>query len=114
NVTPELDFERCCPMPFAHGGFGSVYRGELRDGQLVAIKRIEIRGNQEDLELGGKLCKRAAHELYTWSKCDHPGVLKTLGFALSEGSILLVSPWMQNGCLTRRLMHVSLGDRLQY
>ncbi|CAE7158657.1 unnamed protein product [Rhizoctonia solani] len=61
----------------------------------------------------GKELTHAAHELYTWSKCDHPGVLKVLGFAVSDDSILLVSPWMQSGSLTRYLERNCVYDRLQ-
>ncbi|CAE7148696.1 unnamed protein product [Rhizoctonia solani] len=72
----------------------------MRNGQLVAIKCIEMFGNWGTWRPHGKHWKHAAHELYAWSKCDHPGVLKALGFALIEGFILLVSPWMRNGPLS--------------
>ncbi|CAE7182933.1 unnamed protein product [Rhizoctonia solani] len=113
DITNELNFQRQSAEPFARGGFGSIYQGELRDGRSVAIKYIRSR-DCEELELRGGRCKYAAHELYTWSKCDHPGVLKALGFALVEEFIVLVSPWMQNGPLADHLMRESLGDRLRF
>ncbi|KDN47928.1 hypothetical protein RSAG8_03348, partial [Rhizoctonia solani AG-8 WAC10335] len=113
DITDQVDLQRMSCQPFASGGFGSVYRSQLRDGSLVAIKRLVIR-NWDDSECIGKCRKHAAHELYTWSKCNHPGVLEVLGFALSEGSILLISPWMQNGSLTTHLMSYSTCDRLQF
>ncbi|CUA77958.1 hypothetical protein RSOLAG22IIIB_12934 [Rhizoctonia solani] len=62
----------------------------------------------------GKHWKHAAHELYASSKCNHPGVLNALGFALFEGYILLVSPWMRNGSLTNHLAHSKSSARLQF
>ncbi|CAE6538231.1 unnamed protein product [Rhizoctonia solani] len=114
DMTNELDFMHRGLRPFASGGFGSIYQGKLRSGQMVAIKYIDVLGNLEDLELGGKRCKHAAHELYTWLKCDHPGVLKALGFGLFEGFILLVSPLLQNGCLTRQLVSSKPCAKLRF
>ncbi|CAE6511955.1 unnamed protein product [Rhizoctonia solani] len=113
NITDQLDLKRRCSQPFANGGFGSIYQGELQDGRLVAIKHIDLRSRGE-LGPGGKRCKHAAHEMYTWSKCEHRGVLKAHGFALSEEEILLVSPLMQNGSLTNHLMCSNTGDRLRF
>ncbi|KAH7334682.1 kinase-like domain-containing protein [Rhizoctonia solani] len=50
DITNELDLGRCSSKPFAYGGFGSIYRGELRDGTSVVIKRV---GMRENLELRG-------------------------------------------------------------
>ncbi|KDN47940.1 hypothetical protein RSAG8_03360, partial [Rhizoctonia solani AG-8 WAC10335] len=87
----------------------------LKNGQLVAIKCIEMLGHSWGAwRTDGKHWKHAAHELYAWSKCDHPGVLKALGFALFEGFILLVSPWMQSGSLSDHLMRSKTCARLQF
>ncbi|CAE6490573.1 unnamed protein product, partial [Rhizoctonia solani] len=113
DITNELDFQRRSAEPFARGGFGSIYRGKLQDGRLVAIKYIYLR-DCEELELKGKRCKHAAHKLYTWSKCDHPGILKALGFAIFKEFIVLVSPLMQNGPLTNHLVRENLCNRLKF
>ncbi|CAE6509484.1 unnamed protein product [Rhizoctonia solani] len=114
DITTELDYERCSHIPFARGGFGLIHQGALKNGQLVAIKCIEMAGYWGTWRPDGKHWKHAAHELYAWSKCDHPGILKALGFALFEGFILLVSPWMQNGALTGHLVRREPGARLQF
>ncbi|CAE6511962.1 unnamed protein product [Rhizoctonia solani] len=114
DITAEVDFKHCAQIPFAQGGFGLIHRGVLRNGQLVAIKCIEMLGYWGSWRPGGKHWKHAAHELYAWSKCDHPGVLKALGFALFEGFILLVSPWMQNGSLTGYLVQSKPCARLKF
>ncbi|CAE6533744.1 unnamed protein product [Rhizoctonia solani] len=114
NMSKQLNFNRASFLPFASGGFGSIHQGELQDGRLVALKFINTLGSFDDLELGGKRRKHAAHEVYTWSKCDHPGVLKALGFALLDGFIVLISPLVQNGPLTKHLKPKSSYNRLKY
>ncbi|CAE6511969.1 unnamed protein product [Rhizoctonia solani] len=109
DITDKFDFERSDSKPLEGGGFSSVYQGKLQNGDLVAIKRID---KQRVPGLGDKHCKHAAHEIYTWSKCDYPGVLKVLGFVLSEGYILLISPWIKNGSLSSHLMHNRPCDKL--
>ncbi|KAF8756462.1 kinase-like protein [Rhizoctonia solani] len=59
------------------------------------------------------MLQHAAHELYAWSKCDHPGVMKAIGFVLYKDAILLVSPWAQNGSLARCLGNGSACDKLR-
>ncbi|KAF8608218.1 kinase-like protein [Ceratobasidium sp. AG-I] len=84
----------------ARGGFGTIYSGRLRDGTLVALKCLEVLTNPSwiDENYSSNL-KRTARELYTWSKCDHPGVLPLLGMARFRGCIAMVSPLMPMGQL---------------
>ncbi|CAE6418237.1 unnamed protein product [Rhizoctonia solani] len=116
DITAELDLEHCNHIPFTRGGFGLIHQGMLKNGQLVAIKCIEMTGCWASwrADMSGKHWKHAAHKLYAWSKCDHPGVLKALGFAFFEGFILLVSPWMRNGSLTDHLSCSKPGARLHF
>ncbi|KEP51384.1 tyrosine kinase catalytic domain protein [Rhizoctonia solani 123E] len=113
DITSELDFEGCSSDSFSRGGFGEVYKGYLRKGEIIAIKCIEVSGNWGSWKLKEKSLKHAAHELYVWSQCDHPRILKFLGFARFGGHILLVSPWMKNGSLLEYIDHHPKSDRLQ-
>ncbi|KAF8602025.1 kinase-like protein [Ceratobasidium sp. AG-I] len=82
--------------PISSGGFGDVYRGTLTDGVQVAVKTMRIHVHSEE---GQKPLKNAARELHTWSKCQHPNILKLLGLVEFRGQIGMVSRWMKNGSL---------------
>ncbi|KAG9127449.1 hypothetical protein FRC07_013632 [Ceratobasidium sp. 392] len=97
NITQMLDISSCSVRPMARGGFGDVYLGKLHDGTAVAVKSIFIRN--EGQNQGRKHFKRAARELHTWSRCNHPNVARLLGLAQFRGQIAMVSLWMENGDL---------------
>ncbi|KAG8710574.1 hypothetical protein FRC08_016981 [Ceratobasidium sp. 394] len=97
DLTPHLDTPLFNIHPIASGGFGSVFKEKLLDGPQVAIKALRVPFDADD-EID-KLPKRAARELYTWSKCRHPNVLPLLGLAKFQGQIRMVSLWMKNGSL---------------
>ncbi|KAG9090017.1 hypothetical protein FRC06_001249 [Ceratobasidium sp. 370] len=77
NITDHLNLSSCSSFPLSSGGFGDVYRGRLRDDRQVAIKTMRVQAISS--EEGQKPLKDAARELHTWSKCQHPNVLKLLG-----------------------------------
>ncbi|KAG9083624.1 hypothetical protein FS749_005887, partial [Ceratobasidium sp. UAMH 11750] len=97
DLTRKLGPTSPNPQSIAQGGLGFVYREKLRDGRQVAIKALRVSFNAEDE--ADRLPKRAARELYTWSKCRHPNVLPLLGLANFQGQIRMVSLWMENGDL---------------
>ncbi|KAG8751790.1 hypothetical protein FRC11_008999 [Ceratobasidium sp. 423] len=88
--------------PFTQGGYGAIYLGTLSDGLMVAIKCIEAIGHW---------CEWRPEE--NGLKCDHPGILKAIGFARIGGHILLVSPWMKNGPLMGYITHHSWINQLR-
>lgn len=131
DITSNLDPHDCTLHPVARGGYGAVYLGRLLDGRPVAIKCIDALSNLDGSEDANKntkvipfvhppssvftnqYCqKRAARELYTWSKCDHPGVLKLFGFARFRGQVALISPWMTHGSLSIYITRQPLVNRL--
>ncbi|KAG8710635.1 hypothetical protein FRC08_016918 [Ceratobasidium sp. 394] len=97
NLTDDLKPPSSNTQFIAHGGFGFVYREELRDGRKVAVKALRV--SLKDDDEPDKLPKCAARELYTWSKCRHPNVLPLLGLAKFQDQIRMVSLWMENGSL---------------
>ncbi|CUA74667.1 hypothetical protein RSOLAG22IIIB_11389 [Rhizoctonia solani] len=99
DITRELDFGRCSVYPFSRGGFGMVHKGVLHRGETVAIKCVEASGSWGAWTPQPKSLKHTAHEIYTWSRCKHPGIIPFLGFARHGECILLISPWMDNGSL---------------
>ncbi|KAB5593188.1 hypothetical protein CTheo_3351 [Ceratobasidium theobromae] len=111
DVTGDIDPSQCSQLAISTGGFGDVYRGRLFDGTRVALKclRVLIGFNNE----GQKQLKRAAHELYVWSRCKHPNVLGLIGVAKYRDQIAMVSPWMDNGHLAWFLSQQPQVDRYE-
>ncbi|KAG8740919.1 hypothetical protein FRC10_003578 [Ceratobasidium sp. 414] len=92
-----LNFNREHVNAVAGGGFGDIYRGELRNGTAVAIKTLRHHMLAQDT--APKALKRAAREIYTWSKAQHKNVQELLGVIMFQGQLGMVSPWMDNGNL---------------
>ncbi|EPS73511.1 hypothetical protein M569_01245, partial [Genlisea aurea] len=81
------------------GGFGIVYKGRLRNGTEVAVKRLH------DLNsAGGKVQFQTEVELI--SLAVHRNLLRLWGFCSTDKERLLIYPYMPNGSVASRL-----GDR---
>ncbi|KAF8595411.1 kinase-like protein [Ceratobasidium sp. AG-I] len=91
------------------GGFGDVYQGTMRNGAQVALKCLRCYVNKG--EVNQNALKHAAKELYAWSKCKHNNVVQLLGLAEFRGQITMVSPWMENGSVSRLDKSVSIDYR---
>ncbi|CAE7202790.1 unnamed protein product [Rhizoctonia solani] len=109
NVTPYLNRSMSGNTPVAGGGFGDVYRGALNNGTEVGLKCVRLEADSDDG--GRKKVKDAARELYIWSKCKHPNVLELIGVTQHRNLIAMVSPWMDNGDLSRFLHKHPETDR---
>ncbi|KAG8745235.1 hypothetical protein FRC11_013159, partial [Ceratobasidium sp. 423] len=97
NISEELDILRVSEYPVSSGGFGDVYCATLRNGHRVGLKCLRMMVGPT--QGGDKLLKRAAHELYVWSKCKHPNVLELSGVMIFRDRIAMVSPWVEHGHL---------------
>ncbi|XP_026390452.1 cysteine-rich receptor-like protein kinase 10 [Papaver somniferum] len=64
------------------GGFGPVYKGTLRDGQEVAVKRLSKSSGQGDQEF--------KNEVLLLAKLQHRNLVRLLGFCLHGQEKLLV------------------------
>ncbi|KAF8712221.1 kinase-like protein, partial [Rhizoctonia solani] len=98
DVTKRLDLGQCVQDPVSYGGFGDVYTGTLYDRLNVAMKCLRVTTQANGVETRSHL-KRAAHEVYVWSKCKHSNVLELVGVAQYRSRIVMVSPWMKQGNL---------------
>ncbi|KAK3132180.1 hypothetical protein QOZ80_6AG0516980 [Eleusine coracana subsp. coracana] len=78
------------------GGFGNVYRGQLPDGTLVAVKRLKD-GNAA----GGEAQFQTEVEMI--SLALHRNLLRLYGFCMTATERLLVYPYMSNGSVASRL-----------
>ncbi|KAK3225285.1 hypothetical protein Dsin_005147 [Dipteronia sinensis] len=72
------------------GGYGCVYKGKLRDGQLVAVKLLNTsKGNGQEF----------INEVSSISKTSHVNVVTLLGFCLEGSKRALIYEFMLNGSL---------------
>ncbi|XP_047341204.1 PTI1-like tyrosine-protein kinase 3 isoform X2 [Impatiens glandulifera] len=79
----------------SEGGFGSVYKGRLKDGTKVAVKKLS-----EDSFQGEKEFKR---EVKALSNARHKNVVMLLGSCSEGNHRLLVYEYICNGSLDRHL-----------
>lgn len=77
------------------GGYGTVYRGKLPDGQLVAIKRSKEGSMQGGLEF--------KTEIELLSRVHHNNLVGLVGFCFEKGEKMLVYEFIPNGTLSEAL-----------
>ncbi|KAL8472743.1 hypothetical protein ACS0TY_029827 [Phlomoides rotata] len=77
------------------GGFGSVYRGTLPDGQEVAVKVRSATSTQGTREFD--------NELNFLSAIRHENLVPLIGYCCENDQQILVYPFMSNGSLQDRL-----------
>ncbi|XP_048330001.1 rust resistance kinase Lr10-like isoform X2 [Ziziphus jujuba] len=76
------------------GGYGSVYKGKLRSGRLVAIKMLEkSKANGQDF----------INEVSTVGRIHHVNVVQLVGFCVEGSKRALVYDFMPNGSLDKYL-----------
>ncbi|XP_054796440.1 cold-responsive protein kinase 1-like isoform X2 [Prosopis cineraria] len=84
------------------GGFGAVYKGTLRDGKEVAVKKLTLQHSrriEEDFE----------SEVMLISEVDHPNLVQLLGWC-SQGRVrILVYEYMKNNSLDKFLFDGKKG-----
>ncbi|KAG9153684.1 hypothetical protein Leryth_025854, partial [Lithospermum erythrorhizon] len=79
----------------AEGGFGSVHRGVLSDGQVIAVKQHKLASSQGDQEF--------CSEVEVLSCAQHRNVVMLIGFCIEDGRRLLVYEYICNGSLDSHL-----------
>ncbi|CAI9097319.1 OLC1v1033714C2 [Oldenlandia corymbosa var. corymbosa] len=77
------------------GGFGVVYRGVLRDGTRVAIKRLSAESKQGTNEF--------LTEINVISHIKHPNLVQLLGCCVEGSHRILVYEFMENNSLASSL-----------
>ncbi|KAH6803681.1 PR5-like receptor kinase [Perilla frutescens var. frutescens] len=83
------------------GGYGIVYKGELPDGQLVAVKVLtEIHENAEEF----------INEVASISRTSHVNIVNLLGFCYQSKKRALVYEFMPNKSLDKFIYKRGLTD----
>ncbi|KAK1378364.1 Leucine-rich repeat transmembrane protein kinase [Heracleum sosnowskyi] len=77
------------------GGFGSVYKGVLLDGTIIAVKQLSSKSNQGSREF--------VNEIGTISGLRHPNLVRLHGCCTEHKQLLLVYEFMENNSLARAL-----------
>jgi len=80
------------------GGFGTVYKGILNNGTMVAVK--VQRGSSDK-----KIEEQFMAEVGTIGRIHHFNLVKLFGFCFEKNLIALVYEYMGNGSLDRYLFH---------
>ncbi|KAI7735296.1 hypothetical protein M8C21_019233 [Ambrosia artemisiifolia] len=86
----------------AEGGFGSVHRGVLKDGRMVAVKQHKLASYQGDNEFFA--------EVEVLSCAQHRNVVMLIGFCVEDGRRLLVYEYVCNGSLDSHLYGQNHGQ----
>jgi serine/threonine protein kinase len=84
------------------GGFGSVYRGEMRDGRRVAVKQLEC--------IMGRGQKEFEAEVSIIGRINHVHLVQLHGFCAEGPRRLLVYEYLPNGSLDKWLFSDGDGD----
>ncbi|MCO5600355.1 hypothetical protein L7F22_054466 [Adiantum nelumboides] len=79
------------------GGFGTVYKGKLKNGTIVAVKRAKK--NLYDAQLSAEF----RTEVSTLSSIEHLNLVKLIGYAEEGPERILVVEYVANGNLREHL-----------
>ncbi|KFK44798.1 hypothetical protein AALP_AA1G304700 [Arabis alpina] len=77
------------------GGFGSVFKGELSDGTIIAVKQLSSKSCQGNREF--------VNEIGMISGLNHTNLVKLYGCCVEKNQLLLVYEYMENNSLALAL-----------
>ncbi|KAF3665537.1 putative LRR receptor-like serine/threonine-protein kinase-like [Capsicum annuum] len=77
------------------GGFGSVYKGTLLDGTVIAVKQLSSKSKQGNREF--------VNEIGMISCLQHPNLVKLYGCCAEGNQLLMVYEYLENNSLARAL-----------
>ncbi|RZC94387.1 hypothetical protein C5167_026118 [Papaver somniferum] len=77
------------------GGFGPVYKGQLHDGSIIAVKQLSSKSKQGNREF--------INEIGMISALQHQNLVKLFGCCIEGNQLLLIYEYMENNSLARAL-----------
>ncbi|KAJ9563228.1 hypothetical protein OSB04_008388 [Centaurea solstitialis] len=86
------------------GGFGPVYKGVLKDGREVAVKRLSVSSSQGVAEF--------KNEVIFISRLQHRNLVKILGYCFEGQEKMLIYEYMPNKGLDLFLFHETKSKTL--
>ncbi|CAE6404251.1 unnamed protein product [Rhizoctonia solani] len=111
NLSPQMETRQDTAMIVSGGGFADIWMGQLHNGTKVAIKAWRSEALEQCMY---KTLKRAARELFYWSKLEHRNIHQLMGVIVFKDQYLgMVSEWMENGNLYNYLQKHPDADRYQ-
>ncbi|KAK3413356.1 hypothetical protein EUGRSUZ_I01922 [Eucalyptus grandis] len=94
NATEDFDIKYC----IGTGGYGSVYRAQVPNGKVVALKKLH---SFEGKDLSSN--KSFQNELKHLIEVRHRSIIKLHGFCLHRQCMFLIYEYMEKGSLFRAL-----------
>ncbi|KAK4254042.1 hypothetical protein QN277_009474 [Acacia crassicarpa] len=88
------------------GGFGTVYKGMLPDGTIVAVKKAK--------EIVRSQIETFINEVVILSQINHRNIVKLLGWCLETEAPLLVYEFIPNGTLSHHIHNQELEGKLSW
>uniref|UniRef100_A0A6M2F0M8 Cysteine-rich receptor-like protein kinase 10 n=1 Tax=Populus davidiana TaxID=266767 RepID=A0A6M2F0M8_9ROSI len=88
------------------GGFGSVYKGTLPNGQYIAVKRLSRDSTQGEQEF--------KNEVLLVAKLQHKSLVRLLGFCFEQEERLLIYEFMPNLSLNNFIFDQTKRSQLDW
>ncbi|KAK7328008.1 hypothetical protein VNO77_22102 [Canavalia gladiata] len=88
------------------GGFGSVYRGKLMNGQEIAVKRLSTNSGQGSEEF--------KNEVRSIAKVQHRNLVRLFGCCIEKDEKMLILEYMENNSLDSILFDKAKSSQLDW
>ncbi|KAG7581102.1 Protein kinase domain [Arabidopsis suecica] len=88
------------------GGFGSVYKGVLSDGTLIAVKALSSNSSQGSQEF--------LNEIGMISSLRHSNLAKLYACCVDKKQLILVYEYLKNNCLARALFDEKFRVKIEW
>ncbi|KAL5739014.1 hypothetical protein ACOSQ2_028194 [Xanthoceras sorbifolium] len=94
EATDDFDIKYC----IGAGAYGSIYKAQLSDGKIVALKKLHRWESEEPI-----FSKSFQNEVLILSEIRHRNVVKIYGFCLHKNCMFLVYEYIEKGSLSHLL-----------
>ncbi|KAM6573564.1 hypothetical protein CsatA_017644 [Cannabis sativa] len=90
QATEDFDIRYC----IGTGGYGSVYRAQLPNGKVIALKKLHSFESEQSI-----LRQSFTNEVQTLTEIRHKNIIRLHGFCLHKRSMFLIYEYMERGSL---------------